>query len=80
MSSLSLFLAGAGADADAGPLDQGRPDHRRMGRELGLFRTDPIVGAGLPLWLPHGAVIRAEMERLAAEEAARTGCLLDRRA
>ena len=46
-----------------------------MGRELGLFRTDPIVGAGLPLWLPHGAVIRAELERLAAEEAARTGCL-----
>jgi threonyl-tRNA synthetase len=33
------------------------------------------VGAGLPLWLPHGAVIRAELERLAVEEAARTGCL-----
>ena len=33
------------------------------------------MGAGLPLWLPHGAVIRAELERLAAEEAARTGCL-----
>jgi threonyl-tRNA synthetase len=49
-------------------------DHRRLGRELGLFETDPLLGAGLPLWLPDGAVIRAELERLAAEEAARGGC------
>jgi threonyl-tRNA synthetase len=44
-------------------------DHRQLGRELGLFRTDPLVGAGLPLWLPDGAVVRSELERLAAEEA-----------
>ena len=31
-------------------------DHRQLGRELGLFRTDPLVGAGLPLWLPDGAI------------------------
>jgi threonyl-tRNA synthetase len=49
-------------------------DHRRLGRELKLFTTDPLVGAGLPLWLPDGAVIRAELERLAAEEAIRGGC------
>jgi threonyl-tRNA synthetase len=49
-------------------------DHRRLGRELRLFTTDPLVGAGLPLWLPDGAVIRAELERLAAEEAVRGGC------
>lgn len=49
-------------------------DHRRLGRELRLFATDPLVGAGLPLWLPDGAVIRAELERLAAEEAVRGGC------
>jgi threonyl-tRNA synthetase len=49
-------------------------DHRRLGRELRLFDTDPLVGAGLPLWLPDGAVIRAEIERLAAEEAIRGGC------
>jgi threonyl-tRNA synthetase len=48
-------------------------DHRRLGRELKLFATDPLVGAGLPLWLPDGAVIRAELERLAAEEAIRGG-------
>jgi threonyl-tRNA synthetase len=50
------------------------PDHRRLGRELKLFATDPLAGAGLPLWLPDGAVIRAELERLAAEEAIRGGC------
>ena len=50
------------------------PDHRRLGRDLNLFATDPLAGAGLPLWLPDGAVIRAELERLAAEEAVRGGC------
>ncbi len=49
-------------------------DHRRLGRDLKLFATEPLVGAGLPLWLPDGAVIRAELERLAAEEAIRGGC------
>jgi threonyl-tRNA synthetase len=49
-------------------------DHRVLGRELELFTTVPIVGAGLPLWLPDGAIIRAELETLAMEEAARSGC------
>ena len=49
-------------------------DHRVLGRELELFATTPVVGAGLPLWLPDGSVIRAELEKLAAEEAARSGC------
>jgi threonyl-tRNA synthetase len=39
------------------------PDHRRLGRELGIFATDEQVGAGLPLWLPAGAAVRAEIER-----------------
>jgi threonyl-tRNA synthetase len=56
------------------PSDPAPADHRRLGRELRLFDTDPLVGAGLPLWLPDGAVIRAEIERLAAEEAIRGGC------
>jgi threonyl-tRNA synthetase len=56
------------------PGDPAPGDHRRLGRELRLFDTDPLVGAGLPLWLPDGAVIRAEIERLAAEEAIRGGC------
>ena len=35
-----------------------RRDHRRLGRELGIFLLKPIIGAGLPLWLPKGAVLR----------------------
>ena len=49
-------------------------DHRELGRELELFTTTPIVGAGLPLWLPDGAIIRSELEKFAAEQAARSGC------
>ncbi|WP_415971978.1 threonine--tRNA ligase [Rhodococcus sp. 077-4] len=49
-------------------------DHHQLGRELNLFDTSPAIGAGLPLWLPDGAVIRAELEKLAAEESARSGC------
>ncbi|NUR63569.1 MAG: threonine--tRNA ligase [Catenulispora sp.] len=37
-------------------------DHRRLGRELGLFDTDPLMGAGLPYWLPDGAVVRHTIE------------------
>lgn len=38
-------------------------DHRKIGKELELFTTNQDVGAGLPLWLPNGAVIRRELER-----------------
>ncbi|WP_101782806.1 threonine--tRNA ligase [Nonomuraea indica] len=37
-------------------------DHRRLGRELGIFDTDPLVGSGLPFWLPAGAAIRKAVE------------------
>lgn len=38
------------------------PDHHKVGRELELFDTDPLIGAGLPYWLPAGAVVRREIE------------------
>jgi threonyl-tRNA synthetase len=38
-------------------------DHRRLGRRLGLFASDELAGAGLPLWLPDGAIIREQLER-----------------
>ncbi|HDG9279221.1 TPA: threonine--tRNA ligase [Staphylococcus aureus] len=38
-------------------------DHRKIGKELGLFTNSQLVGAGLPLWLPNGATIRREIER-----------------
>ena len=37
-------------------------DHRKLGRELELFDTDPLIGAGLPYWLPAGAAIRHALE------------------
>lgn len=33
-------------------------DHRKLGPELGIFGYSPLVGAGLPLWLPEGAMMR----------------------
>jgi threonyl-tRNA synthetase len=33
-------------------------DHRRLGQELGLFHISQLVGSGLPLWLPNGAILR----------------------
>jgi threonyl-tRNA synthetase len=37
-------------------------DHRKLGRELELFDTDPLIGAGLPYWLPAGAAVRHTLE------------------
>ncbi len=42
-------------------------DHRKLGQELELFAIDELVGKGLPLWLPHGTVIREELEKFAKE-------------
>ena len=37
-------------------------DHRKLGKELGLFTFSQKVGAGLPLWLPKGAALRERLE------------------
>jgi len=37
-------------------------DHRKIGKELEIFMNHNLVGAGMPLWLPNGAVIRKELE------------------
>lgn len=50
-----------------------RRDHRRLGKELEIFTFADDVGAGLPLWLPNGAVLRKELEKLATEEERRDG-------
>lgn len=48
-------------------------DHRRLGRELGLFGTDPLMGAGLPYWLPDGATVRHALEEYVRETELRAG-------
>jgi threonyl-tRNA synthetase len=45
-----------------------RRDHRKIGAEMGLYAIDTeYVGPGLPLWLPKGAAICEELEKLAKE-------------
>ncbi|MGP3960370.1 threonine--tRNA ligase [Nonomuraea sp. 3N208] len=48
-------------------------DHRKLGRELGIFDTDPMIGAGLPYWLPVGAAIRKAIEDYVHELERRSG-------
>src|SRR5436309_9319651 len=49
-------------------LEEGKKrDHRKLGRELEIFVLDDDVGPGLPMWLPRGAAIIDELEKLARE-------------
>ena len=48
-------------------------DHRKLGRELGLFGTDPLIGAGLPYWLPDGALVRHSLEEYVRDLERRAG-------
>lgn len=50
-------------------------DHRKIGREMELFTFDEDVGPGLPLWMPNGAVLIEELERLAKESEFAAGYL-----
>ena len=43
--------------------DRKARDHRKIGKDLKLFMTHPLVGAGLPIYLPDGATIRRILER-----------------
>src|SRR5437588_4647018 len=42
-------------------------DHRKLGKELEIYIIDDDVGPGLPLWLPRGAAMIEELEKLAKE-------------
>lgn len=42
-------------------------DHKKLGRELGIYAIDNDIGKGLPLWLPNGTIVRDELENLAKE-------------
>jgi threonyl-tRNA synthetase len=48
-------------------------DHKKLGRELGIYHIDNDIGKGLPLWLPAGTVVRDEIEKLAKELEFRAG-------
>ena len=42
-------------------------DHRKIGKDMGIFCFDDDVGQGLPLWMPNGTIIIEELEKLAKE-------------
>lgn len=42
-------------------------DHRKLGKELGIYTMDDDVGQGLIMWLPNGTIIIEELEKLAKE-------------
>lgn len=48
-------------------------DHRKLGKELGIYTMDDDVGPGLPLWLPNGTVVIEELEKLAKETETEAG-------
>ena len=48
-------------------------DHKKLGKELGIYMMDNMVGPGLPLWLPNGAVLRRTLETFLREEQVKRG-------
>ena len=50
-----------------------RRDHRKLGKELGIFAFSEKVGAGLPLWLPKGAALRKKLENFLSEAQKKAG-------
>ncbi len=64
----ALFATREELDAHFARIEEAqRRDHRRLGRDLELFAFSELVGAGVPLLLPDGAIVRQEMERLIRE-------------
>lgn len=48
-------------------------DHRKIGKDMEIFMTDDLVGAGMPLWLPNGAIIRKQLENYIYEKEQKLG-------
>jgi threonyl-tRNA synthetase len=70
----TAFFTKEDLDAHLNQLDQARQrDHRVIGPKLGLFAIDDVVGQGLILWKPRGAVVRSELQRFISEHLKRQG-------
>ena len=50
-------------------------DHRKLGKELGLFIFSDLVGPGLPMWTPKGTVLRSTLEDFLKQEQTKRGYL-----
>ncbi len=50
-----------------------RRDHRKLGKELGIYMIDQMVGSGLPIWLPNGTTLRRTLEAFLRDEQIKRG-------
>mgnify|MGYP005795360835 FL=1 len=48
-------------------------DHRKIGKEQEIFMNHELVGSGMPLWLPNGAIIRKQLENYIYEKEQKMG-------
>ena len=48
-------------------------DHRKIGKNLNIFMSHDLVGKGMPLWLPNGAIIRKQLENYIYEKEQKLG-------
>ncbi len=48
-------------------------DHKKLGKELGIYMMDRMVGSGLPMWLPNGTVLRRTLEAFLRDEQKKRG-------
>jgi len=48
-------------------------DHRKLGKELGIYMIYNMVGSGLPMWLPNGTVLRRTLEAFLRDEQKKRG-------
>jgi len=70
----TAWFSQADLDAHLAALEEARRrDHRVLGKQLDLFTTSPLVGSGLVLWMPKGAVLRGTLEGFVREELAARG-------
>jgi threonyl-tRNA synthetase len=68
------FDSKADLDAYTTQLEEAKKrDHKKIGKELGLFTVSELVGRGLPLYLPKGNIIRTELENFIRKEKEKLG-------
>ena len=48
-------------------------DHRKIGKNLDIFMSHDLVGKGMPLWLPNGAIVRKQLENCIYEKEQKLG-------
>ena len=48
-------------------------DHRKIGKDLDIFMSHDLVGKGMPLWLPNGAIVRKQLENYIYEKERKMG-------